>query len=173
MFGVWGAGVRDPRGSGSVNPFGFSVDALAAYRLTRLVIKDTIADRPRDFVYEWASEGTCDAELAQERDRGSRVLRCLRPAGHRSELHETTVRWLGETDDEVVRWTDDDEGASPASPAKWVHPKIAELLGCPWCAGFWISIGVVAARRVVPRAWDPVARVLATSAIAGIIGSEE
>lgn len=157
-----------------------AVDALAAFRLTRLVVEDTIADPPRDFVYEWAAGGqTCDAELDPPDDSeeattvvGSFRFRCQRPAGHRSELHETRVRWLGADEDEVVRWKDSDTGAREAGPVEWTHPKVAELLGCPWCAGFWISIGVIAARRFAPRLWDPCARVLATGAIAGILGSD-
>lgn len=144
------------------------VDALAAFRLTRLIVEDTIADPPRDLAYEWAVGGEqCDAHR-----HGERTFRCSRPAGHRSDLHEARIRYLHAEEDEVVRWTDSDDGAMAPSPVEWRHPKVAEFLGCPWCAGFWISIGVVGARRFAPRLWDPVARVLATSAIAGILSED-
>jgi hypothetical protein len=45
-------------------------------------------------------------------------------------------------------------------------PKVARLITCRWCAGMWIAAGVVAARRLAPKAWDPVADALALSAAA-------
>lgn len=86
-----------------------ALDALASYRLTRLLVSDGIVDRPRDALME--------------------RLR-------RRERH-----------------------------------KLMELIECPWCTGFWVAIGVVAARRLVPRAWDPVAHVLAYSAAAGFVAT--
>lgn len=45
------------------------------------------------------------------------------------------------------------------------HPKVLELLDCPWCVGFWCALVV----QLLPRR----ARlVLAASAVAGIVGSE-
>lgn len=44
----------------------------------------------------------------------------------------------------------------------------AELIECPWCVGMYTSLGVVAARAVAPRAWDPLARALAISAAVGV-----
>lgn len=35
------------------DPTDFALDALAVFRLTKLVNDDTIADRPRDFVHGW------------------------------------------------------------------------------------------------------------------------
>lgn len=43
---------------------------------------------------------------------------------------------------------------------------LATLLACPWCVSVWVGFGVVAARRIVPRLWDPVARALALSMLA-------
>ena len=91
------------------------VDALAAYRLTRLVIEDTITDDIRERI----------------RDAARREL--------------------------------DTPGAAA---------KIGKLLDCPWCAGFWVSLGVVVARTLAPRAWSPVARVLAVSAAVGLIATK-
>jgi hypothetical protein len=50
--------------------------------------------------------------------------------------------------------------------------SIAELVDCPWCAGFWITAGVVAARRVVPRAWAPVADVFAAAFLASYLAGK-
>lgn len=43
-----------------------------------------------------------------------------------------------------------------------------DLLGCYWCTGWWVSLGVLVARR---RRWWPVVRwALALSAITGAAG---
>lgn len=53
-------------------------------------------------------------------------------------------------------------------------PALAELIVCPWCVGFWVSAGVVAARRFVPGWWDPLARALATSmAVGQLVGMSQ
>lgn len=83
------------------------IDALAVYRLTRLVVEDKVTERARQRV------------------------------------------------DDVARV----EGWS----------GLRYWLGCYWCASVPIAFGVVAARRVAPRAWDPVARALACSAVAGVV----
>lgn len=46
---------------------------------------------------------------------------------------------------------------------------LAELVQCPWCAGFWVSVLVVAAHWAVPEIWLPVSLVLALSAGVGIV----
>jgi len=91
-----------------------SIDALATYRLTRLIVEDEIT--------------------APIRDR-------VRHAAMRSV----------------------------DSPG--VAAKVNTLLSCPWCVGWWVSCGVVVARRVAPRAWSPVAAALAFSAVTGILAS--
>ncbi len=86
------------------------LDALAAYRVTRLLVSDGIVDR----------------------QRGAIVDR-LRRGGHR---------------------------------------KLVELSECPWCIGFWVACGVVAARRAIPRTWAPVAEAFAFSAVSELVASE-
>jgi hypothetical protein len=49
------------------------------------------------------------------------------------------------------------------------HPAIDEFVHCPWCIGFWIAAAVVVTRTRSTRAWDPIARTLAISAVAGVI----
>jgi hypothetical protein len=44
-----------------------------------------------------------------------------------------------------------------------------ELVRCSWCVGMWAAFGVVAARRLVPHAWAPVADALAVAAVVGLI----
>lgn len=50
---------------------------------------------------------------------------------------------------------------------------VAELVHCPWCVGVWAAAGVVTARRIAPRMWDPVATGLALAAAAGWLASRE
>ena len=98
--------VRTPSGVDLV------VDALAAYRITRLVIEDKITEDLRTRVH---------------------------------------VAALREIED----------------PATW--SKVKTLLSCPWCVGFWISVGVVGARLAAPRVWRPIATAFALSAAVGLI----
>lgn len=48
-------------------------------------------------------------------------------------------------------------------------PTFVELIECNWCAGFWISVAVVVARKRFPDLWDPIARVFATSYAVGML----
>ena len=52
-------------------------------------------------------------------------------------------------------------------------PRLATLITCRWCAGVWIAAGVMTARSVVPRAWQPVSRGLALSAVAVLLSRFE
>lgn len=53
------------------------------------------------------------------------------------------------------------------------HPKLIELIGCPWCVSVYVGFGVVALRRLVPRVWGPLASALAASAVAGLLATHE
>lgn len=111
------------------------VDAVAAYRLTRLVTSDVITAPPRDRFIEGVYVAAGRAE--QARDEVGRV-----------------------------GWTEyalhDDEA-----------PKLATLVVCRWCASVWVGFGIVAARRLVPRAWRPVATALAFSAASALLARLE
>lgn len=48
------------------------------------------------------------------------------------------------------------------------HPA-AYLAGCPHCVGVWAAATTTAARRLAPRAWAPVATMLATAAVVSLI----
>jgi hypothetical protein len=51
-------------------------------------------------------------------------------------------------------------------------PKLAELVTCRWCAGMWVSLGIVlVARRF--RWWPPIAQALAMSAAAALLAQLE
>lgn len=47
--------------------------------------------------------------------------------------------------------------------------KVGYLFTCPWCVSIWVGLGVVAARKVAPRAWDGVATALAASSVTGLL----
>lgn len=111
------------------------IDAVAAYRITRLVTSDTFGDRLRDAVIRWAY----DDPTAEMVEQGVADRRGWQDYAH----------------------ADDDP------------PKVAELVTCPWCAGVWVGFGVVAARRLAPGLWGPVARALAVSAVAAQIAVRE
>lgn len=52
-------------------------------------------------------------------------------------------------------------------------PKLATLVTCRWCAGVWISLAAVLARRRAPRAWAALADVSALSAAAALLAGLE
>jgi len=69
----------------------------------------------------------------------------------------------------------------PEVPGAWAEharedddpPMLATLATCPVCASVWLAAGVVAARRLAPRHWGPLADTLALAAIAGLLNNAE
>lgn len=120
------------------------VDALATYRLTRLVVTDSLLDEIRTGTLIWLGEECrrCDHVIDAHSQPPGQPPRC-------------TI--IG------------------CSCALYVprHPKLAELLECPWCVSIWIAAGVVAARRIAPRLWGPIAALLAASTIAGVLSRDD
>lgn len=49
-------------------------------------------------------------------------------------------------------------------------PALADLLECNWCTGWYVSVGVLAARRWLPG-WGWIARALATSMVVGFVAT--
>lgn len=47
--------------------------------------------------------------------------------------------------------------------------RLHYLITCPWCSSPYIAAGALLARRFAPGLWDPLARVLAFSEVAGLI----
>lgn len=56
-----------------------------------------------------------------------------------------------------------------AAVKRFGQEGLGYLVGCPWCSSIWIGAGVVVARRVAPKAWAPVAELLALSAVSGLV----
>lgn len=113
------------------------VDALAAYRLTRLVTTDEITEEVRARVVQAAF------------DR----------AGVTFEFHPEQELVA----DALERYRD--RYGDP--------PKLATLVTCRWCTGVWTAFGVVALRRLAPRAWAPVAEALALASAAALVAGLE
>lgn len=109
-----------------------AVDALATFRLTKLVIDDKLT------------------EPLRARAIGAAYRRVGREAWYRQALNEV----------------DGDPAQVVAQDAE--PPKLAYLLTCPWCSGMYVAVAVVAARRLVPRAWAVSGEVLALSGAAGL-----
>lgn len=119
----------------SVTIADLAVDAVAAYRLTRLVTADEVSAGIRDFVIEQA-------------------YHLHGKAGSISEAMPYST------------WTEralDDPSA----------PKLARLVVCRWCAGWWVAVAIVAMRRRHPRLWEPIADVAACSAAAALLAGLE
>lgn len=102
------------------SPVALTVNALAAYRLTRLWTRDSLPPLP--------------------------------------EVRQHVLDKLDEIQDS--KGTTED------------HP-LTRLVDCPWCIGFWISLGVVGAATLTPRAWRPLATALAFSAVVANIAVRE
>lgn len=109
-----------------------AIDALAVYRLTKLVVDDELTIELRDAAvcFAYASDTGAPSRRPESNHPGA---------------------WA-----EMV--TDDPD-----------PPKLATLVTCPWCAGVWVAFAVVAARRIVPRLWAPMAKALAMSATTGLL----
>lgn len=122
-----------------------AVDALAAFRLTRLATADSITQDAREAVLSWAMRNNDDPPSFHDATWPP-DLDADRPMQHWVEAHR--------------------EHHEPI-------PKLADLVTCRWCASVWVSLGVVAARRLAPRLWGPLARALAMSALAALLARLE
>lgn len=120
------------------------LDALSAYRLTRLVTADTILDGPRDAVVR------------------ANYQAMTYDAGRINAICDEHGIDLGEPG-----------GWSTLVPVDPLAPHLSRLITCRWCAGMWVSLAVVAARRLFPRGWPPLAEALAFSAGAALLAGLE
>lgn len=75
-----------------------------------------------------------------------------------------TPRTPGALNSDGQPWTWTDTVVHDPDP-----PKLATLVTCAFCAGVYAGFGVVAARRLAPKVWSPVALALATAAAAHLI----
>lgn len=52
-------------------------------------------------------------------------------------------------------------------------PRLARLLTCRWCMGWWIAVAAVWARRRHPAWWSPLAEAAALSSAAALLAALE
>lgn len=136
--------------------------ALAAHRVTRLIVADKLTEpaRHRAILAAYRSLGLewRGVELAERHD-----------------LKPTTPAAAGARADGTA-WAD-----LPLEAIPWVQvvakdphaPKLAYLLTCPWCVGMYVAGAVVVLDRRPPRWWPAIRRALAVSAAAGILAGWE
>jgi hypothetical protein len=75
----------------------------------------------------------------------------------------------------ATRLVTDDEFPPIFKARMWVKKKfgeehwIAELVSCRWCAGVWVSAGMLALRHFAHAIWLPITSVLALGAVAALL----
>jgi len=86
---------------------------------------------------------------------------------------QAVIRWAYARDGRAGDLAELEEWGGPEEAVETDRnpPKLARLITCPWCAGMWVALGVVAARRVAPGLWRPLARALAASQVAGLVAN--
>jgi Protein of unknown function (DUF1360) len=135
-------------------------DALAAWRVVRLVRSDYLTQPIRDRVYD-----LLDGDAVGEDDHiGTCVCR------HAKEQH---VRVADEAPHRCHhpgcpcgRY----RPIASARVARLRHPKLATLLECPYCLGVWAA-GAVLVARALHANW--IVRLLAVSAVASELATRE
>lgn len=132
------------------------LDAVAVYRLTRLATADTLTQPLRERVIQWAYVAQAPTPEMRRRLDEARAEKCLDgyPWGLQgSGLWDAAVQVDHSVDRPV--------------------PKLADLVTCRWCASVWLALFAVAARRLAPRLWEPLAKALAFSAAAALLAGLE
>jgi hypothetical protein len=132
----------------TASPLWLAVNALMAFRLTRLWVADMLPPLPRlraavkrRAYSRWDREAEAAAELDTYRPLGAEPLH-VRAFERKSQL----------------------AGGQPA---------ITYLVTCYWCSGYWWSLLVFLGAAVVPTAvWAFLAVPLAFSAVTGLLAQE-
>lgn len=119
------------------------VDLASTYRLTRLLTRDDVLNRPRDaivrFAYRWRFD---EAKMPAD--------------------PETRAAW------DTLPGTWSRHASTDPHP-----PPLALLATCPWCLSVYGAAFLLAASAVAPRVARPLKRVLAMSAAAGLLAGWE
>lgn len=132
----------------TASPLWLAVNALAAYRLTRLWVADMLPPLPRlrQSVEAWAHERWAPAQ-AKEREQ--------------TYLHSSPPSKMP---------PDSDHELTSLFATYGGTPPLAYLVTCAWCSGYWISLAVFLLATLFPAAvWAFVAVPLAFSAVTGLL----
>lgn len=123
------------------------LDAIAAYRLTKLATDDVVTAPIRDRIIK----------RAYRRRYGVSPPNFLResPPPDPYELPTGRYDWTAMAIDDLD------------------PPKLATLVTCRWCASVHIAFGIIVARRVAPRWWPPIARAFTYASAAALLARLE
>lgn len=134
------------------SPLWLIINALAAYRLTRLWVSDAIPPLPR--LRLWIEDRASDLWGPNRRKAASLQKD---PVGRYEEYPGGSDQ--READEKTRRLYDH-------------TPPLAYLVTCYWCSGFWISLFVVLLASLLPPVvWAIPAAALAFSAVVGLLAS--
>ena len=137
-------------------------DALATWRLVRLVRSDYLTQSLRDRVYGLLDGDEPVDVRTDDPDRETEVGTCV--CGHPREQH------AGDGCHATGCECHEYRPMASARVARLRHPKLATLLECPYCLGVWAAACVLVLRGV--RA-DWLVRLLAVSALASELAVRE
>jgi uncharacterized protein DUF1360 len=135
-------------------------DALATWRLVRLVRSDYLTQPLRDRVYD-----LLDGDATGEDEH---VGTCA--CGHPREQHAAPVDGVSARCHRAGCPCGRYRPIASARVARLRHPKLATLLECPYCLGVWAA-GAVLLVRALHANW--LVRLLAISAVASELAIRE
>lgn len=155
---------------------------LAVYRLTLLATADTITKTPREWLIRRATGEAGHALLLwfSRPEWGARKVVPFAEATPEFIDRRSTNGALVGGECSCGEWSQRNPNGKQAVEAGWLahrrastnyEAKLAVLLGCPWCASFWLAIpAAVSWWHFAGRAWWLVAAaVLVGSAVAGLL----
>lgn len=127
------------------SPVWLVINALCAFRLTRLITVDMLPPLPvwRARLERWAFD-------RWEPERVQREVNAGMDREPTAEEYEQLAKWR-------------QYGG---------QPPLAYLITCPWCAGYWVALLVFLAATVLPAPlWVFVSVPLAVSAVVGLLST--
>lgn len=149
----------------------FFVAVFATYRLTRLVVVDTIFDGPRDALDEWLRKG----ETQSARETGQLLVGLAAALVVMAFVGRLLARWgiIGDalvSDDHnlIMAWM---LGAAPLlfllGGLVGYRYKFQEGVECKWCVSVWVS-GLVGTSLALWGHWPTIPAVVFGLGIAGL-----
>lgn len=145
------------------DPMQLLLAALVAFRLTRLVVDDTLPPLPR--LRAWVEQR---GSLRREQQVREAMLADAEDPDHQQKAEES-VRRAREGGYNSTRLVGPREHAVNERHRPYPDPSLLVLITCYWCAGFWVSLIVAAgATFLSPTIAACVAAPFALSALVGL-----